>query len=122
MPEGPAGRPRALADGDRALLPSRGGGEFVDARVVRFPGRGFGRLPGESDEPGVFEGVLEVGEVVVEALRVPGPWPAPSPLAVALPLPRVSRASGVREVPLQGVEAVVPVVGESGEELLGDPQ
>jgi hypothetical protein len=51
----------------------RGGGEFADAGIVRLPGRGFGDAPGQGDEPGVLHGVLDTGEVVVEALRdLPG--------------------------------------------------
>lgn len=46
-----------------------GGREFVDPRVVRFPGLGLPAALGQVDVLGVVETVFELGQEVVEALR-----------------------------------------------------
>ncbi|MBF8189772.1 hypothetical protein ITP53_29370 [Nonomuraea sp. K274] len=61
------------------VVVGHGGGQLGEAGIVRFPGRGFGCALAQGDEPGVFEGVREMGEVVVEAFWDQGLGPAPSP-------------------------------------------
>ncbi|MBE1583109.1 hypothetical protein ACFPOI_58255 [Nonomuraea angiospora] len=91
-----------------------GGGEFGEARVVRFPGRGFGRALDQGDEAGVVEGVLDMGEVVVEALGDQGPGQYP-----ALPGCRhLFRGEAEAGHPLQQRHGVV---GQQGPVSVGEP-